>query len=843
MSRLPLASAPAGRANPADLFMQAVMHYRQGDDAGARRQLKLVLRKQPQHFDALHLMSLLEAQRGHYKDAEKMLRQALLLNPNSAEAQSNRGNMLRELGQLDDAVKCYDAALALNPKYHNAHNNRAIALTKLGRFDEALQSYGSAIMLEPRFAAAYYNRGMALAHLRRFDEAVADYDKALSLEPGMVTAHIDRANALVELGKLDDALAAYGRILAVDPRSVAAHYNLGLAMLRSDRFDEAISHFGKALEIDPTFSATHDAQGNALLGLGRIEEALASYDKALAATPNSAPAHNNRGMALQKLHRPADALASFDAALRVNPEFAAAHGNRAQALLALGKSHEAQQSFNHAIRLDPASIDLRANRGNAAMTARQYETAAEDFAFVLKANLNYPYAAGSHMHCKMQVCDWSGFDRTMATIETAGHAGERVALPFIMTTLTNDARLHLQAAKIWAADMGFDRPAPPATPLVAHDKIRVAYLSADFREHPVATQTAQLFELHDQSRFEISAISYGPNDRSEIRTRLERGFDDFCDVSGKNADDIASLMRSKQIDVAVDLTGYTDNCRPEILALRPAPIQVNFLGYPATMGVDHIDYLIADRHVAPFDQQPLVSERIVHLPDTFFVSDTTRAIAEPPSRASAGLPDNGLVFCCFNNRYKITPAIFNAWMRLLQAIDGSVLWLAGGSSVSGENLRREAQARGVAPERLVFANRVPGLADHLARHRLADLFLDTLPYNAHSTATDALWAGLPLVTCVGSAFPGRVASSLLSAIDLPELITTTLSDYENLALNLARNPQKLAGIKSKLAVNRDSLPLFNSKRFCRHLEAAYEIMMQRHQRGEKPESFVVSPIA
>jgi predicted O-linked N-acetylglucosamine transferase (SPINDLY family) len=839
MSRLPLAPAPSGRATPADLFVQALTHYRQGDPAGARRQLKIVLRKEPHHFDALHLMSLLEAQRGHYKDAERMIRQALRIKPDSPDALSNRGNMLRELADFGEAVACYDAALRLNPKYHNAHNNRAIALGKLGRHDEALQSYAAAIALEPRFAAAYYNRGIALAQLGRYEEAVADYDKSLSIEPGMGNATIDRANALAELGRLDDALTAYRRVLASDARSVPALYNAGLALLRHDRFEEAIAYFDKAVEADPQYASALDARGNALLGLGRAEDALASYDRAVTAAPDFAPAHNNRGLALQRLRRHADAIKSFDAAVRANPDFAAAHGNRAQSLLSIGRLDDARTGFNRAVTLDPSSADLRANRASAAMVTRDFELARDDFAFVQAAAPDYPYIAGNLAHARMQLCDWTGYGEAVAAIESGARAGRRTALPFIMTTLSGEASLHQQAARIWSADMGLGRPAAPRVNGAAREKIRIAYVSADFRDHPIAAQTAQLFALHDRARFDVIGVSYGPGDASSVRARLEAAFDTFIDVAGMDDLAIAALMRSQDIDIAIDLTGYTENCRPEILAARAAPVQVNFLGYPGTLGLSHVDYVIADRHVLPLAEQDIVDERIVHLPDTFFVSDASRAIAQTPTRASAGLPESGFVFCCFNNRYKIAPPMFDIWMRLLRTVDGSVLWLAGGNPVSAENLRREAQERGIAADRLVFANRVPGMAEHLARHRLADLFLDTLPYNAHATATDALWAGLPVLTCKGTAFPGRVAASLLSAIGMPELIAQTRAEYESIARDLARDPEKMASLKATLAAAAQTGALFDTKAFCGHLEAAYITMMERLRRGEKPASFAV----
>jgi predicted O-linked N-acetylglucosamine transferase (SPINDLY family) len=350
---------------------------------------------------------------------------------------------------------------------------------------------------------------------------------------------------------------------------------------------------------------------------------------------------------------------------------------------------------------------------------------------------------------------------------------------------------------------------------------------------------AELFERHDRNKFEILGISSGPDRRSEMRSRLIAAFDRFVDVRRLSDADVARLLREAEADIAVDLKGFTQNCRPSILAHRPAPIQVNYLGYPGTMGAEYIDYIVADEFVIPRDHQIHYSEKVVYLPDCYQVNDRKRKIAErPPARAEVGLPEHGFVFCCFNNNFKMTPRIFDIWMRLLQRVDQSVLWLLQGSTAAESNLRREAQVRGINPSRLIFAPRMK-LQQHLARHRLADLFLDTLPYNAHTTASDALWTGLPVVTCAGTTFAGRVAGSLLQAVGLPELVTNALEDYEALALRLATQQGLLQEIKGKLAKNRLTTPLFDTGRFCGHIEAAYTAMWDIHQRGEPPKAFMV----
>ena len=375
-----------------------------------------------------------------------------------------------------------------------------------------------------------------------------------------------------------------------------------------------------------------------------------------------------------------------------------------------------------------------------------------------------------------------------------------------------------------------------------HDKIRIAYLSTDFRAHAVAFLIVGIFEHHDKDRFETIAISFSRDDKSETRTRIETAFDRFIDVQEMSDSEVAALMREMEIDIAIDLNGYTGDSRTAILAHRPAPVQVNYLGYPGTMGAPYIDYIIADRMVIPEAQQNHYSEKIVYLPDAYQANDRKRRVADrTPTRSEAGLPERGFVFASFNNTYKIGPEVFDVWMRLLRSIEGSVLWLLEDNAIAGANVKREAQARGVAPERLVFAPRNKP-DEHLARHRLADLFLDTLPYNAHTTASDALWMGLPLVTCPGNTFPGRVAASLLNAIGMPQLVTASLAEYEALARKLAGDPAALAAIKAKLAVNRDTHPMFDTARFAGYLESAYVTMWERQQRGDVPASFLVATI-
>jgi predicted O-linked N-acetylglucosamine transferase (SPINDLY family) len=504
-------------------------------------------------------------------------------------------------------------------------------------------------------------------------------------------------------------------------------------------------------------------------------------------------------------------LASYERAIALDPRHAEAHYNRGTLLLVLKRIEEGLECLGRAFALDPHQDNLQ----------------------------------GICLHARMHLCDWTNFDRYCAELNAGIDGGARVIIPFQLMACPSTPAAQLKCARIFV-----DKKHPPYPEPIwrgepyRHERIRVAYVSGDLRDHPVAQLTAGMFARHDRSRFETFAISTGNDKPSEMRERLKASFDRFIDVHAMGDREIARLLRDLEIDIAVDLNGLTDASRPNVFAQRPVPVHVSYLGFAGTLGQDYCDYMIADRFVIPEAAQVHYAEKVVYLPDTFMVNDDTRKIFAPrPSRTEAGLPQDGFVFCCFNNSFKITPDLFDVWMRLLAGVPGSVLWLSSSFNTSApQNLRREAEKRGVAGDRLLFAPMVARNEDHLARVSHADLFLDTLHYNAHTTAADALWAGVPVLTCAGETFASRVAGSLLGAVGLPQLVTSTLAGYEKLGLALARDPTRLATLRDTLARNRTTFPLFDTGRFTCHIEAAYTAMWQRAERGEPPQSFAVSPI-
>jgi len=608
------------------------------------------------------------------------------------------------------------------------------------------------------------------------------------------------------------------------------------------RHDDALASFDQALAIKPDFADALNNRGNALQGLQRHAEALDSYDRALTVRPDYAEALSNRGNALAFLNRTEEALGSYARALAIRPDYTEALINQGNLLQGLRRHDEALESYARVLAITPDDVETLNNCGNALLDLRRFDDALGSFTQALRSNPDYPHLFGNWLHTRMKVCDWTELGPAFNHLAAGVAAGKPLASPFAV--LGTPLPLALQRK---CAGMLIEAKFPASADVresvfkQGRERIRLAYFSADFYSHATAYLMAGLFEHHNRKNFEVIAFSFGPPIHDPMRARLEATFDQFIDVREKSDADIALMARELEIDIAVDLKGFTQDGRPGIFARRAAPLQVSYLGYPGTMAASYIDYLIADPTLIPEEQVQHYAEKIAYLPHTYQVNDSRRVIADRQfTRQAAGLPERALVFCCFNNNWKITPEVFSIWMRLLERVEGSVLWLFEDNPGAGRNLRAEAGKRGIAAERLVFAPRM-NQAEHLARHRLADLFLDTLPYNAHTTASDALWAGLPVLTRLGQTFPGRVAASLLRAVGLPELVTHTPEAYESMALELATNPPKLATLRQRLATNRLTCPLFDTALFTRHIEAAYTAMWQRHNAGLPPEHILLAP--
>jgi protein O-GlcNAc transferase len=820
-----------------------MMLHGQGRMAEAEAIYRSILAREPRHFDALHMLGLIRFQTGFAREAHELISNAVKLRPQSTQALSALTAILLALGQGKEALAVSDRILALDPNDLDALYNRAVLLSRLGRLEEALSVFDKVLARNKGFVDALFERGDVLAVLSRFEEAAEAYGKVLAMQPSHVGALTNRGNALLKLRRYDEALACYDRVLTITPQDLTALNNRAIALKELGRLEGAMTTCERALRVDPKCAPALVTRGNIHLKLLQHEQALSSLDQALAISPNDADVLNNRGFALTQLQRIDEAVASFDRAIALAPSHVGAIDNRGAALYAIGRFEEALASFDRSIALDPKQADTFYHRGQALANLRRYEEAIAALQQARALDPQHFQALSALAFYQRMVCDWQEADQRAAELKQAIAAEVPVIEPFALMAYSLPAADHLRHARRYGnfrmPGIQPFAPVAPARTRPAGGKLRVAYLTSAFQRHPTGWQVPDLMECHDRSRFEVHGISYGLDDGSEIRARLVKAFDCFHDVVLRSDREVAQLLRELAIDIAVDLKGYTEKARPAILAYRPAPIQVSYLGYTATMGVDFIDYILADRVVLPMDQQAHYSEKIVQLPDSYWPNDSKRQVAEEtPSRRSLGLPESGFVFCCFNNTYKITPQVFDRWMRLLREIEDSVLWLLDTSELAKRNLRNEAQSRGVAPQRLVFAPMMD-ISQHLARHRVADLFLDNLPYNAHTGTNDALWAGLPVVTCVGETFCSRVAASLLNAIALPELVTQTLDAYEALALKLAKDRSLLAATRERLEHNRLTTPLFNTDRLRFHIERAYERMWEILQNGEAPRPIAI----
>ena len=721
---------------------------------------------------------------------------------------------------------------------------QAVRLFGMGQLEPAAQACTTMARVQPNNADPHYLLGVIRDRQGRSGEAVDCFKRFVTLKRAVNARrrsfedHRNLGIALLRLQRRDEAIECFQAALALRPNDPDLLRSLGIVLVEARRYEAAVASLEQALAIRP------DAQTLSLLGdaqrhLGRHDAAVASFRKALAFNPAAAEAHTGLGVVQLETGAPEEAAASFQAALAANPKDANLHFNLGVTLKRLGRHEAAIASLRNAVAINPGHVQAQNSLGNSLKQAGQYDTALASYEAVLATAPEHANALSMQALIRRQTCDWGDIETLEARLTEGVRSGRVAVAPFTMLSISDDPAVQLQCARqYWNSKGIVAAPRGPAAPK-RHSRLRLGYLSAELRTHPIPCLVAQLFEEHDRSRFEVFAFSYGDDDGTPMRRRLEQAFDGFFDVRGLSDDAIARRIREQEIDIMVDLTGHTAGSRLEILASRPATVQLHYIGHPGSLGVDFIDYLIVDPFVVPAEEQQHYSEALVYLSQCYQANDRKRTPADRrPSRAEAGLPPDGFVFCCFNQTYKITPPLFDAWMRLLHAVPGSVLWLLADNRWAADNLRREAASRGVSPERLVFAARLAA-PEHLARHDLADLFLDTFPYNAHTTASDALWMGLPVLTCAGRGFASRVAGSLLHAVGLAEPITSDLSEYERLALTLAREPRRPVAMRRHLEAVRGTAPLFDIDRTRGEIEAAYQRMWEIAQRGEAPRSMVI----
>lgn len=711
-------------------------------------------------------------------------------------------------GRLDEAERLYARVLEADPGHVDALYAHGVLAFQQGQFAEAAERFRKAADLRPGFGRAHNHAGLALKRLGRTEEALAAFREAIDTDPDDAQAHANVGSVLQDLGRPDEAEAAYREALHIRPDLVEAHNNLGTLLREQGRLEEALAAYLAAARLAPGVAMVHGNLGNVLRDLRRTDDAVAAFREALRLAPGDARTHNTLGATLKDAGRLDEAAAALRKALELDPGLAAAHRNLAGILGVAGRTADAVAAWEKAVALEPDNTHSLAT-----LMAERYT-----------------------------ICAWEEMDDLWNRLYALLDAGTAMPPVSFLAPETTPAQ-QLACARVYAAErFGHIRPLLPPSPhkVRTDGRITVGYLSADFGEHPVGRLVAGVFEHHERSRFRVLGYALGDPYPGPMRTRLERAFDRFEDLGGLDGQRAAERIRADGVDILVDLTGYTAHGRTDIPARRPAPVQVSYLGYLGTMGADFIDYVVVDPFVVPPDRQPFFTERLVHLPECYQVAADVAPAPDGPDRAACRLPEGAVVLCSFNSSFKVRPAVFDVWMRVLARVPDSVLWLAARHPPTVENLRAEARARGVDPARLVFADPMP-YERYLTLYRHADLFLDTVPYNAGATAVDALGQGCPVVTCSGETFISRMAGSQLTAAGLPELVAGSLPEYEALALHLASDPDARAAVRTKLAAARTTAPLFDRPRFTRHLEAAYEAMWRRHLSGKPPAPITVAP--
>jgi protein O-GlcNAc transferase len=754
----------------------------------------------------------------------------------------NNADTIYELGIAYAKANRYTEAASIFCCLQTYKNNDIKILYNLGlvysmqsKHQLALDAYDLALTIQPDDAELLINKGSTCNDVKNFNLALELLEKAIQIQPNIPEAWFNKGVALDNLNRYEDSISAYNEAIKLGPNYYEAWNNKGITLCKLKRYEEAITHFDKALSLKPEYVEAWSNKGEILHELKRYNEAIAHYDKALSLKPDYAEAWSFKGATLYELKRYNEAIAHYDKALSLKPDYAEALLNKGAALKELKWYEQAIDFANKALAIDPNLAEAWSNKAAALNELKRYDEAITHYekALCLKPNIDWVY--GDLVHAKMKICSWSNLDNAIELISKKVMENEKIAQPFSLLALIDDAQLHKKSAEIYIQSIY------PLNPVLGeikkyskHEKIRLGYFSADFRNHAVSFLMAELFELHDKNRFEIIAFSTRSGDDSLMRQRLSKAFDQFIDVHNMPDLEVAKLSRKLEIDIAVDLGGFTAESRLGIFALRAAPIQLSYIGYLGTTGATYMDYILSDQTITSDGSEDCFTEKIIRLP-SYQVNDSQRKISDKKfTRKELGLPENSFVFCCFNNSYKILPSTFNSWMNILKSCKESVLYLYADNEWVEHNLVKEAEIRGVDGNRLIFGKHLP-LDQYLSRYKLCDLFLDTAPYNAGTTASDALWAGLPVLTLVGQSFASRVAASVLNAIDLPELVTTTQAHYEALAIELAHSPEKLATIKSKLEMNRETTLLFNTFKFKNSIESAYQKIYERYQADLKPE--------
>lgn len=815
--------------------------HRDGNLTAAEEIYTTILIQNPLEPDALHSLALIKFAQNNALEAERLILNALPLRPPSPVILLNYGLILAALNKTREALISFDKAIKLKPDYLEAHYNKGIILYSLGQYEAAINSLKKTLKINPNYTSSLFALYKTLMKSKNYEKAEEYFKKILKKNQNITGAFNFRGQILFELKDYTSALKAFDTALSYEPYNAAIINNKATTLKLLCRFEEAAYSYEQAIKLQPDFLQAHINMGATQEALLNFEKSLLHYRKALEIEPENSLAllgMSNLFIRMKKFDR---SLKKCDRILSINPNNIHALNNKGICYFELNDLENALLFFKAALKLDPTYLDGLANCGETQIFLNKFSEALETFKTLISLDPFHSKALDGLAVASLRSSSWENFDKIKNLLEQHIENKSSIITPFTLLGYCDDPALQLKCAKIYAQSKFISKPKHIFNKMPSlSGKLRIGYASADFKEHATAYLIAELFEKHDRSRYEINAFSFSQNDKSIIQKRIIKSFDKFNDITNLSDEEAAEFINKQEIDILVDLKGYTGQARTGIFCYKPAPIQVSYLGFPNTMAVDFMDYFITDKIASPDSLGSYFTEKLVFLPDSYQINDSKQQVPFLlPSKRDVGLPDNGFVFCSFNNNWKINPIIFEIWTRLLNKVPNSVLWLLRDNEISEKNLIKEAEQRGIDKKRIIFAERIEH-EYHLARQPLADLFLDTVPCNAHTTASDALWSGLPVITCLGSSFSARVAASIINAAGMPELITHSLEDYESLAFKIASNPIMIQELKNKLSHNRTKCALFDSTRTTRNLEKAFDMMYENFRHHRKPQNIIIN---
>ncbi|XP_024025154.1 probable UDP-N-acetylglucosamine--peptide N-acetylglucosaminyltransferase SEC [Morus notabilis] len=828
----------------------------------AIRYYLVAIELRPNFSDAWANLGSAYMRKGRLNEAAQCCRQALALNPALVDAHSNLGNLMKAQGLVQEAYSCYLEALRIQPTFAIAWSNLAGLFMESGDLNRALQYYKEAVKLKPSFPDAYLNLGNVYKALGMPQEAIVCYQRALQTRPNYAMAFGNLASTYYDQGQLDLAILHYKQAVSADPRFLEAYNNLGNALKDVGRVEEAIQCYNQCLALQPNHPQALTNLGNIYMEWNMVATAASYYKATLSVTTGLSAPFNNLAIIYKQQGSYADAISCYNEVLRIDPLAADGLVNRGNTYKEIGRVSEAIQDYIHAIAIRPTMAEAHANLASAYKDSGHVEAAVKSYKQALHFRPDFPEATCNLLHTLQCLCSWEDRDKMFTEVEAIIERQINRSLlpsvqPFHAIAYPIDPMLALEISRKYAAQCSiiasrfalpaFNHPGPiPVKRDGGNKRLRVGYVSSDIGNHPLSHLMGSVFGMHNKEHVEVFCYALSSNDGTEWRQRIQSEAEHFVDVSSMSSDMIAKMINKDKIQILVNLNGYTKGARNEIFAMQPAPIQVSYMGFPGTTGADYIHYLVTDEFVSPRRLAHIYSEKLVHLPHCYFVNDYKQKnldVLDPNcqhKRTDYGLPEDKFIFACFNQLYKMDPEIFNTWCNILKRVPNSALWLLRFPAAGEMRLRAYAASQGVQPDQIIFTD-VAMKNEHIRRSALADLFLDTPLCNAHTTGTDILWAGLPMVTLPLEKMATRVAGSLCLATGLgEEMIVSSMKEYEEKAVYLALNRPKLQALTNKLKAARLHCPLFDTERWVRNLESAYFKMWNLHCSGQRPQHFKVT---